>query len=256
MNKISSLFILLVITLSTINSAHAVSDISAVEQQKIKSILEKVSKETGKKLPIDNIQSSPISNLLQVTSDLNIFYITSDGRYVVLGEILDTSKHKENWSITEQAARKLRIKYLATINEKDLIIFPATKNKIGTVYVFTDIDCSYCRKMHQNIKEYNDAGIEIRYLAYPRSGPNTQSFDKSTSVWCSKDKADSYTLATEGEVINKNICPKNPVLVQFELGRKMGVNGTPTMFLDNGIKIASYVDAKTLVQIFKETPSS
>lgn len=232
----------------------ALSNVSAAEQQKIKDAIAKISTETGKKIPVDNIQTSAIPNLLQVTSDLNIFYITADSRYVVLGEILDTSKQKENWSLTEQAARQLRIKYLAAISDKDQIIFPITATKkIGTAYVFTDIDCNYCHKMQQNIKEYSDAGIEIRYLAFPRSGPNTPSFEKAVSVWCSKNKTRDYGLAIDGEQIAKNICSNNPVLMEFELGRKMSVNGTPTIFLDNGLKLAGYVDANTLLQIFKET---
>jgi len=227
------------------------SNISASEKLLITNTLAKLAKEADRKIPLDDLQTTPIKGVLQVTSDLNIFYVTADGRYLILGEILDTTKDKNNWSITEQAARKLRAQNLATLDPKDMIIFPATAKQIGVVTVFTDIDCQYCHKLQENIKDYTDAGLEIRYLAFPRTGPKTPSFEKAISVWCSKDRAKDYALAIEGKDIPKNHCDNNPVAMEFELGRKMGVNGTPTMFLDNGTKFGGLIDPKTLVKAIK-----
>lgn len=230
------------------------SKISASEKLLITNTLDKLAREADHKIPLDDLQTTPIKGVLQVTSDLNIFYVTADGKYIILGEILDTTQDKNNWSITEQAARKLRAQTLATLDSKDMIIFPATAKQIGVVTVFTDIDCQYCHKLQENIKDYTDAGLEIRYLAFPRTGPKTPSFDKAISVWCSKDKAKDYALALEGKDIPKNNCDNNPVAMEFELGRKMGVNGTPTMFLDNGTKFGGLVDPKILVKAIKNKP--
>lgn len=226
--------------------------ISASEKLLVINTLEKLAKESGRKLPLDDLQTTPIKGLLQITSDLNVFYVTTDGRYLVLGEILDTTKDKKDWSLTEQAARKLRLQVLATVDVKDMIIFPATARKIGAVTVFTDIDCSFCHKLQENITDYTDAGIEIRYLAFPRTGPKSPSFEKSISVWCSKDRQRDYALAVAGKEIPNDQCSNNPVAMEFELGKKLGVNGTPTIILENGAKLSGLVDAGTLVKLIKD----
>ncbi len=227
------------------------SSIPASEKLLITNTLDKLGKDADHKIPLDDLQTTPVKGVLQVTSDLNIFYVTTDGRYLILGEIIDTTKEKNSWSITEQAARKLRAQTLATIDPKDMIIFPATAKQIGVVTVFTDIDCQYCHKMQDNIKDYTDAGLEIRYMAFPRTGPKSPSFDKAISIWCSKDKARDYALAVSGKEVPKNFCENNPVNMEFELGMKMGVNGTPTMFLDNGTRFGGLVDPKILVKAIK-----
>lgn len=227
------------------------SSVSASEKLLVTNTLDKLAKEADRKIPLDDLQPTPIKGVLQVTSDLNVFYVTNDGRYLILGEIIDTTKDKNSWSLTEQAARKLRAQTLATVDPKDMIIFPATAKQIGVVTVFTDIDCQYCHKLQENIKDYTDAGLEIRYLAFPRTGPRSPSFEKAISVWCSKDKAKDYELAVSGKDIPKNNCDNNPVEMEFELGRKMGVNGTPTMFLENGARFGGLVDPKTLVKAIK-----
>ncbi len=227
------------------------SSISASEKLLVTNTLEKLAKEAGRKIPLDNLQTTPIKGLLQITSGLNIFYVTVDGRYLILGEVLDTTKDKNNWSLTEQAARKLRMQVLAAIDVKDMIVFPATGKKIGAVTIFTDIDCPYCHKLQENIKDYTDAGIEIRYLAFPRSGLKSSSFEKAISVWCSKDRPRDYALAVAGKEISNDQCSDNPVAMEFELGQKMGINGTPTIILENGVKLGGLVDAKTLVKAIK-----
>lgn len=141
---------------------------------------------------------------------------------------------------------------LAEFPAKDMIIYPATKKKIGAVTVFTDFDCGYCRKMQDDIEEYADAGIEVRYMAYPRSGPGSSSYEKAITVWCAKNRNTAFDLAMTGKELPKNICKDNPVYKEFDLGRKLGVTGTPTMFLENGAKIPGFVKPAELVKIIKE----
>ena len=114
---------------------------------------------------------------------------------------------------------------LAGVPKNRMITFPA-KDEKHRVIVFTDIDCGYCRKLHQQIAEYNNLGITIDYLFFPRSGPNTPSFDKAVTVWCSADKNKAFTEAKAGVEQEKKTCD-NPIAADFELGQKIGVTGTP-----------------------------
>ena len=227
-------------------------NVTVVEKAAVDRALEKLAKVAGRKLPVSDITPSPIPGLLQVTSDLSVFYISTDGKYVMVGEMLDVNSNQSSWSLTEKENRKLRVQALAKVDAKDMIIFPATATKIGTVTVFTDIDCPYCHRLQEHMKEYTDEGIEIRYLAFPRSGPKTPSFDEAIKVWCAKDKQQAYITAIESHEFPKNTCYKNPVKMEFELGQKMGITGTPTLILDNGAKIGGLVDAKTLAKMIKE----
>lgn len=234
-------------------AANTSTPITQAERNSVNRAIDKISKQAGKKLPVTDISRSPVPGLLQVTSDMSIFYITPDGEYLFFGDILDLNKDKSSWSITDQATRALRAQALAAVSTKDMIIYPSTASKkIGNATIFTDIDCPYCHKLQENIKEYTDAGIEIRYLAFPRSGPKTKSFEEAIKVWCAPDKAKAYSDAIALKEYPKDTCKNNPVMMEYELGQKMGINGTPTIVLDDGTKVGGLVDAKTLVKIIKD----
>ncbi len=248
------IYVFSLIILFASNSVYAASslDPSTVDRKHVTEALERLSKATDHKLTLDSINLTPISGLLEVISEANILYISSDGKYLVSGDLIDLSKDKEDWNLTDLTARKIRAKLLAAFPAKDMIIYPSSKKQIGSVTVFTDFDCGYCRKMQDDIDEYSDAGIEIRYMAFPRSGPGSPSYEKAVTVWCAKDRETAFTLAMAGKELPKNNCKDNPVYKEFDLGRKLGVSGTPTMFLANGVKIPGYIKAHELVKIIKK----
>src|SRR5690606_20009096 len=107
-------------------------------------------------------------------------------------------------------------------------------------------DCGYCRKMHTQIAEYNKLGIEVDYLFFPRTGPNTPSFDKAVSVWCAKDRKAAFTAAKNGMEPVPQKCD-NPVAEQFDLGMKVGVEGTPTVLAQDGSKLGGYLPPDQLL---------
>lgn len=235
-------------------SAYAAKDpsgVSEVDKLNVAAALEKISTQVGKKLTAADVRPSPIPGLLEVTVDTNVLYVYG-GNFVISGEILDLSKDKKNWSITEQTSRRIRAKLLAALDPKDMIIYAAKKPQIGSVLVFTDIDCTYCHKLQDNIQEYTDLGIELRYVAFPRTGPDTPSYYKAVSVWCSSDPKRDLTLSMHGTDLPKNKCARNPVDKEFELGLKIGVNGTPTLVLENGSKIAGLASPEELAKLIKE----
>ena len=74
-----------------------------------------------------------------------------------------------------------------------MIVF-SPEEKRFTVSVFTDIDCVFCRRLHNELDEYLAAGIEVRYLLYPRNGPTSPSWAKAEDVWCADDRNEALTL--------------------------------------------------------------
>jgi len=190
-----------------------------------------------------DVFKTPISGLYQVNAGARVFYASDDGRYIIQGELVDLVK-REN--LTANALKYARKTTLAKVDEKSMIIFPA-KNAKHTVTIFSDIDCGYCRKLHAELSDYTDAGITVRYLFFPRSGVNTESYFKAVSVWCAADRNKALTDAKLNNKIDSKTCD-NPIDAHMKLAKEFGVNGTPAIIADDGTMIPGFVPAAQLVE--------
>jgi thiol:disulfide interchange protein DsbC len=191
----------------------------------------------------DNVSETPIKGVYQVAVGARIIYASGDGRYIIQGEMVDL-KSREN--VTEQALKKVRLAALEKVDSKTMIIFPA-KTPQHTVTIFSDIDCGYCRKLHADLKSYNDAGISVRYILFPRSGPNTESYHKAVSVWCAADRNQALTDAKLNDKVVSKTCD-NPIGENIQLAQAFAVNGTPTIIADDGTLVPGFVPAKELLK--------
>jgi thiol:disulfide interchange protein DsbC len=193
-------------------------------------------------IKVEDVRPSPIAGLYEVRSGAEVGYVSTDGRYYVDGDVFDITS-KEN--LTEDVRRKGRLVLLSAVQDKDAIVFSPQGAARHTVTVFTDVDCVHCRRMHGEIAELNRLGIRVRYLMYPRGGPGTESWSKAEAVWCSADRREALTRAKKGEKVSARDCDA-PVAAQYELGRSLGVNGTPGIFTDTGEYLAGYASAEYL----------
>lgn len=190
---------------------------------------------------IDHVVPSPLDGISEVLVGMNVFYVSNDGKYVFEGKLIDMSTRT---NLTEAILGKVRKEAISAIDEKSMIVFPA-KEERHTITVFTDIDCGYCRKLHNEIGAYNAKGITVRYLSFPRSGPDTPSYDKAVSVWCADDRNKAMTTAKSGGKLSPKDC-QNPVKDHFNVGVEMGVAGTPAIVMENGALLPGYLPAKKL----------
>ncbi len=198
----------------------------------------------------EEIQPSPIPGLYEVRSGSDVGYVSVDGRFYVNGDIFDM-KTRDN--LTETARQHGRIDLLAKVTDADAIVFTPQGSVRHTLTVFTDIDCPYCRRMHQEIAELNRLGIRVRYLMFPRSGPDTDSWHKAEAVWCSADRRDALTRAKRGEVVKAPKC-KSSIAEQYALGQEMGIRGTPAIITDKGEYVDHYMPAAQLSE-YLSTPA-
>ena len=182
------------------------------------------------------ISETPIDGLLQVQINSDIVYITSDGQYLVQGQIMDIESRA---NITDNAKSGIRMGLLEDLKQDEQITFSPVEPKYDLL-VFTDIDCGYCRKLHDQVAEYNEEGIAIHYLAFPRAGIGSDSYDKFVSVWCADDQQAALTLAKGGGDPEPQKCD-NPIADQYELGREIGVTGTPALVTADGTLIPGYM---------------
>ncbi|QIM66743.1 bifunctional protein-disulfide isomerase/oxidoreductase DsbC [Mannheimia granulomatis] len=190
-----------------------------------------------------NISASPLSGFRKATSNEGVVYISEDGRYVIQGKIFEL-KNGKAVDITNQ-------ELLAELNSyhNEMIVYPA-KNEKHVITVFMDITCHYCHLLHERIKEYNDLGITIRYLAFPRGGMNTQTAKQMEAIWSSSDKINALNEAEKGNLPTQLKTP-NIVKKHYQLGIKFGVTGTPNMVTSGGELIAGYVEPKELAKMLK-----
>jgi thiol:disulfide interchange protein DsbC len=187
------------------------------------------------------VSETRMNGILQVQVEGDIVYATDDGKFLLQGRVIDMETRED---LTELAKAELRKELLDGIDVSRQIEFkPETTTYDLTV--FTDIDCGYCRKLHSQIAEYNEQGIAIHYMAFPRAGIGSGSYDKYVSVWCADDQQAALTAAKEGTDPEPRQC-ENPVAEQYQLGVALGVTGTPAIMTSDGQLIPGYVPPATL----------
>jgi thiol:disulfide interchange protein DsbC len=193
---------------------------------------------------VDDVKPSPVAGLYEIRSGAEVGYVSVDGKFYVDGDVFDMQSKK---NLTEVRRQEGRLELLAKVRDGDAIIFaPAGKPK-HTLTVFTDVDCTYCRRLHQEIGELNRLGIRVRYVMYPRGGPGTEAWKKAEAVWCSADRKDALTRAKRGEAVKAGRC-ETPVAAQYALGQQLGIRGTPGIFTEQGEYLAGYLPAAQMAE--------
>jgi len=198
-------------------------------------------------IPIEKVSPSPVPGIYEL--EINggtTFYGTADGRYLFAGDLYELGD-TDLVNLADAARSEKRRDLIAQVKLEDMIIFPATTTRKAVINVFTDVDCGYCRKLHQEVPDLNAMGIEVRYLAYPRAGLESPSYTKIVSAWCSKDPNTAITRLKAGETIPPADCD-NPVAREFELGHEVGVQGTPSIILEDGTMLPGYMTAPALAE--------
>ena len=195
---------------------------------------------------IDDVSPTPINGLYQVVIGSDVIYMTRDGNYVIKGEILDLEERR---NLTEDVRAGSRVKILGSIKKEDYIEF-SSNNMQDAIYVFTDVDCGYCRKLHLDVPELNSLGVSVRYLAYPRAGVDSAAGHEMSNVWCAKDRQKALTAAKNREHVEPIPCD-DPVAEQYALGQKLGVRGTPAIYLQNGKILPGYMPPDEIIKQLK-----
>lgn len=230
LKKTSSVFLLLLLPLSQV----------VADDSKVREAL----KNMGINIAEVGLNKSSIDGLYEVSQGVRVFYITEDGKYLTIGNVIDLTTGE---NLTQLSQNKIRKELYDQIPLSSMIIYPAEGKTKRTIAIFTDIDCPYCRKMHLEIPALNTAGVEVRYLAYPRSGVGRASYVKMVSAWCAENPAEAMDQLMLTGKIAEQTC-KNPVRDHLKLVQKFGVNGTPNIITDQGEMFPGYLPAKDLLK--------
>lgn len=177
-----------------------------------------------------------------------LLYTDASAQHVVVGEIYHVVPG-QFVNLVEVDRVNFRRDELAKLDKKDMIIFPAKGVTKAVINIFTDVDCGYCRKLHQDVPELNKNGVEVRYLAFPRAGVGSPTYDKMVQAWCAADKRQALTDLKDSKIIKSRACKDNPVAAQFKLGQAFDVTGTPSTILMDGTLLGGYRPVKDMLEI-------
>ena len=197
-------------------------------------------------LSIISISETPMKDVYEVNIGQSIYHVSATGTHVFIGEVYDINRRV---SLKDEKLHR-KISEVAANFSVDSMIVMAPEETKRHITVFTDIDCGYCRQFHRQVPDLLKAGLEVRYLAYPRAGIGSSSYDKLVSAWCAEDQAMAITKAKLGEQIESLTC-ENPVKSHFTMGMAAGIQGTPTMVLDDGSVIPGFVETNELLTRFE-----
>jgi thiol:disulfide interchange protein DsbC len=204
----------------------------------------------GKLLPgaeITQIKASPITGLYEVILGSQVVYMNGDASYYLSGELVEMATRK---NLTESSRSILRLSKIRDYPENKMLVYTPQKKIEHTITVVTDINCPYCRRLHNEMAEYMENGIKVRYLFMPLKGK--EDFAKTVSVWCSDDRNQSLDIAKAGGEVEAKTCD-NPISEHLSMARAMGVNGTPAIILEDGEMLPGYVPVKKLIEALNKS---
>lgn len=184
----------------------------------------------------DYVGAAPFPGFREVVVSGQVMYVSDDGKYLMQSQPYDIQAKA---LVNSEGLLAYRRGLLEKANHGDRIVFAAPNAK-HTITVFTDIECGYCRKLHQDIAELNRNGITVEYLAFPRMGLGSKDYTDMISVWCASDRRKALTDAKQGKPVTAKNCT-NPVAMQYALGQQLGVNGTPAIFAADGSQLGGYL---------------
>ncbi len=199
----------------------------------------------------DYIGPAPFAGFREVVVSGQVLYVTDDGQYLMQSQPYDIGKRA---LATSEGLLAYRRKLLASLPHSDRIVF-APPNAKYTISVFTDIECGYCRKLHQDIAELNRQGIAVEYLAFPRMGMGSKDSTDMISVWCASDRKAALTAAKSDRPVAARTCT-NPVAMQYNVGQQLGINGTPAIFAADGTQLGGYLPPAQLKAALEKLPGA
>ena len=224
--------------------------LTALAQEAEKRMATALSGYAGQPIAIESIKPSPAPGISEVQIENGpMLYATDDGAYFFLNGDLHRADGADATNLTEERRSVGRREQMATVSVDDMVVFSPEGETLDYVSVFTDVTCFYCQKLHREVDQLNAKGIEVRYLAFPRGGIDSEGAKKLATAWCAEDQQITLTELKAGVELPLNECADNPIAAQYQLGKDLGVSGTPAIVTSTGLMIPGYRPASDLAAL-------
>ena len=182
-------------------------------------------------------------NFHEIIINKQIYYATNDGKYLIVGNVINLNTKE---SITENTKMNQRLSIIDSMDMKNFMIFKPKKTD-HILTIFTDTSCPYCQKLHNEIPDLLENNIEIRYVLFSRNGNDVDAYQQLVSAWCSADKVDALEDLFSGDILDDVSNCENPIARNFDYAGLLSVEGTPTIFLEDGRIIPGYQNYKNIL---------
>jgi thiol:disulfide interchange protein DsbC len=218
----------------------ALTGLAGADEQVIKAALKKAFPDAT----IYSVRASSIPDLFEVEVEGKVLYVSGDGKFLLSGDLFDIESRT---NLSEGPRGRAVSRQIDSVGESNMIVM-GPDHPLRTISVFTDVDCPYCARLHLEVPQLTKQGVKVRYLLFPRNGIGSQTYQRSVAVWCAADRVKAVGIAKSGGTLDMKTCP-NPVSEHYQVGERLNVSGTPTIFTDDGQKIGGYVPAARLLAI-------
>jgi len=211
-------------------------------------------------IKVESVRLSPVPNLYELVLENgeSVFSDKTGEHLLVNAKLLEVNGPGQVVDVLETRKSADRKARLAKLDTQDAVVFKGKGATTTPLYVFTDVDCGYCRKFHEEVPELQAAGIDVVYFAWPRAGVTSPAGEVMSKIWCAKDQQAAMTKAKGGSrdaTAQESDCTA-PIAEQVQLGLKMGVAGTPAVFTTDGTQVGGYVPAKDLIKMLKASQAA
>ncbi|WP_018138024.1 MULTISPECIES: DsbC family protein [unclassified Thioalkalivibrio] len=193
---------------------------------------------------IDSIQETGMDGIYEVRYGTEIFYVSGDGKYLLQGNLIDLDTRD---NLTQGSLRGVRADMFAEIDDSELVVYSPNGDTRGVLNVFTDPNCPYCREIHQDIPQYLEAGIKVRYLMFPVLGQNSPEI--MDRIWCADDREDAMDRAKAGDTLDDidGSCG-TPQDAHMALGQQLNLRGTPALITEDGQQMSGYQEPEAVIE--------
>ncbi|MBE0427079.1 MAG: DsbC family protein [Nitrospirae bacterium] len=197
------------------------------------------------------IKNSPIKGVWEITAETkgknSLYYIDFSKKLVIAGSIFNI---ETKVNLTQERYLEINKVDVSQIPLDDAIIV-GDKKAEHRIIIFTDTNCPYCAKLHEETKKIIEKRKDIAF--YVKMFPlNQSSIEKAKAIVCEK----SLKLLDDAfakKQLPEPKCKTSAIDENLKLGRKIGINGTPTLILPNGSLIPGYKDADSLISLIDKS---
>ncbi|MCW4152516.1 DsbC family protein [Halomonas sp. 18H] len=204
---------------------------------------------SGHSMPVKDVRETTMTDIYEVRLETGeTFYTNAEGNYFLVGDLYEkTDTGLVN--LTEKTRNAERQERLEAVPDDKRVTFRSTDETRARVVVFTDTTCPYCERLHDEMSRFNELGIEVDYLAFPRGGLESPGARELQKIWCAENSSEAMSAVFGDESLESDANCDNPVEEQYHLGLELGVQGTPAIIMPDGSLVAGYVPAERLASM-------
>jgi thiol:disulfide interchange protein DsbC len=197
-------------------------------------------------IPIDAVSPTPYPTLFEVRSGHQLFYTDADAHYILAGSLVDIQTRKNLTAARREELGRIQFSSLPL----DHAIRITKGNGQRKLAVFTDPDCPYCRRLEAELAKVDN--VTVYNFLYPVTDLHPDAAHKAARLWCAKDAAAAWGKWMTAKVLPAVRNCSTPVTANLALAKQLSIDGTPTLFFEDGARVTGVLPAARIEARLKQ----